>query len=149
MEIERLTRLLQEFSNQRVLSQASTCKEETEQELSLTDYRRDPDDQAIKEEDQEVWVSQHGMQAEEFQDVNHSYQSHSVVYETHEQEEDTKPSLLPQTQNSETPSALTARVRSADFGFYWRMKGERGKRNRANSYMDVFWLKCEDIRPAA
>ncbi|XP_058508158.1 RB-associated KRAB zinc finger protein-like [Solea solea] len=101
-EIERLTRLLQEFSNQRVLSQASTCKEETEQELSLTHYHRDPDDQAIKEEDQEVWVSQHGEQAEEFQDVNHSYQPHSVVYETREQEEDTKPSLLPQTQNSES-----------------------------------------------
>ncbi|XP_040905068.1 zinc finger protein 37 homolog [Toxotes jaculatrix] len=111
-EIERLRGLLLEFvsNHKKDISQSSICKEETppeqhhcEQELRLSADQRGPEAQHIKEEDQELWA---GQQEEEeqvrgFKDADVLHLPHSCVWEKQEQE-DTKPSLQPQTQYSES-----------------------------------------------
>ncbi|XP_071336300.1 zinc finger protein 3 homolog [Trachinotus anak] len=115
-EIERLRGLLLEFvsNHKQDLSQPSICKEETppeqhhcEQELSFSADQRNREPRHIKEEDQELWTSQQqeGEQFQGFKDANVLYLPQSSVWEKHEQE-DPKPSLQPQTQNSECEEQL-------------------------------------------
>lgn len=100
-EIERLRGLLEFVPNQnQEPSRLNFCQEETsprkqqfEQETSVTVYQEDSKPPHIKEEDQELWADQ---QQEENQPCLH----YSANWETNE-EDDIKPPLQPQTQNSE------------------------------------------------
>ncbi|XP_022619351.1 zinc finger protein 37-like [Seriola dumerili] len=109
-EIERLRGLLLEFvsKHKEDLSQSSIFKEETppeqqhcEREPSLSADQTDREPPRIKEEDQELWASQQQEEVQEFKNANVLYLPQSSVWEKHDQQ-DSKPSLQPQTQNSES-----------------------------------------------
>ncbi|XP_054874329.1 zinc finger protein 180-like isoform X1 [Amphiprion ocellaris] len=107
-EIERLRGLLLDFmSNQKTgVTQTSICKDETPSELEPSlSLHQDPDPECrhIKQEDHELWADQQqedDQQVGDFNDPNVLYPPRSSVWEENEQE-DTKPSLQPQIQNSE------------------------------------------------
>ncbi|XP_044229618.1 zinc finger protein 2 homolog [Thunnus albacares] len=110
-EIERLRGLLLDLvSNQKTeISQSLVCKEETppeqqhcEQESSLSVCQREPEPRQVKEENQELWTSQQQEdQVQEFKEADVLYLPHSSAWGQNEQE-DTKPSLQPQTQIGES-----------------------------------------------
>lgn len=94
-------------------SQLSTCKEETppeqnycEQEPKVSICPRHTEPLHIKEEDHELCASQRHdeeeEQVQEFKDACDSYQPQSSVCWEENEQEDTKPPLQPQTQNSES-----------------------------------------------
>lgn len=100
-EIERLRGLLLDFMSNQKTGASPVCKDETSPELSLC-VHQDPD-RHIKEEDHELWADQQQeeeQQVGEFNNADVLYPPHSSVWEENEQE-DTKPSLQPQMQNSE------------------------------------------------
>ncbi|XP_054874330.1 zinc finger protein 664-like isoform X2 [Amphiprion ocellaris] len=95
------------MSNQKTgVTQTSICKDETPSELEPSlSLHQDPDPECrhIKQEDHELWADQQqedDQQVGDFNDPNVLYPPRSSVWEENEQE-DTKPSLQPQIQNSE------------------------------------------------
>ncbi|XP_031164486.1 zinc finger protein 37-like [Sander lucioperca] len=120
-EIDRLRGLLLEFvSNDKTdSSQSSICKEETPpeehncgQELSV--FQRDPEPRHIKVEHHELWANQQQEEEQEFKDADVSYLPHSSVWEKNEQG-DTKSTLQPQTQNSESEEQFQDETKSVQF----------------------------------
>lgn len=106
-------------------SQSSTCKEETppeqchsEPEPCFRDGHTDPEPRFIKEETLELCASQqqNEEQVQEFKDADVSYLYHLSVWEKNE-EEDTKPTLPPWTENyeSEEQSKELQKTKTAEF----------------------------------
>ncbi|XP_034753270.1 zinc finger protein 484-like [Etheostoma cragini] len=122
-EIDRLRGLLLLETTKTDSSQSSICKEETlpeehncEQELSV--YQRDPEPRVIKVEHHELWANQQQeeeqQQQQQFKDADVSYLPHSSVWEKNKLG-DTRPTLQPQTQNSESEEHCQDETQAVQF----------------------------------